>query len=241
MYAGLIRQIFRSSSVSIFDRKTHKGRTLWIILYHYVDTSFCNFFNWLDNRGAEKFHVSENWFGQMSLPRELFVRNGRLYQKPIREFDALRCNKAEYKDVPVNGLVRLAGIEGRQIDMELQIRPADGERIFQKFAVRFAQDEIHHTAISFRPLESILKVDRKFSGSRRAIIHQRRSLINHDEGKLKLRIVLDRFSVEVFVNDGEQVMTAAIDTLQTAKGISFFADGDVIIDVVKYDIRDIDR
>ena len=85
-------------------------------------------------------------------------------------------------------------------------------------------------------MESILKVDRKFSGSRRAIIHQRHSLVNHEEGKLKLRVILDRLSVEVFVNDGEQAMTVTIDTPQDAKEISFFADGDVMIDVVKYDI-----
>lgn len=180
----------------------------------------------------------KTWFGQMSLPREVFLRDGRLYQKPIREFDALRCNKVEHRDVLVNGLVRLDGIEGRQVDMELQISPADETKIFQKFAVRFAQDETHHTAISFRPLESILKVDRKFSGSRRAIIHQRRSLVNHEDGRIKLRIILDRLSVEVFVNDGEQVMTATIDTPQDARGISFFADGGVKIDIVKYDVMD---
>ena len=77
------------------------------------------------------------------------------------------------------------------------------------------------------PRESVLKVDRKFSGSRRAIIHQRRSLVNSRNGELKMRVILDRFSVEVFVNDGEQVMTATMYTDQSADGISFFADGTV--------------
>ena len=90
--------------------------------------------------------------------------------------------------------------------------------------------------MSFRPAESILKIDRKFSGSRRAIIHQRRSMVNSKNGELKLRMVLDRFSVEVFVNDGEQVMTATMYTEQEADGISFFADGEAEIDVEKYDL-----
>ena len=94
----------------------------------------------------------------------------------------------------------------------------------------------YYTALSFRPRESILKVDRKFSGSRRAIIHQRRSLVNTTDGELKLRIILDRFSVEVFVNDGEQVLSATMYTKQEAEGISFFADGTANIDVVKYDL-----
>ena len=49
-------------------------------------------------------------------------------------------------------------------------------------------------------------------------------------------MILDRFSVEVFVNDGEQVMTATMYTDQSADGISFFADGTVNMDVVKYDL-----
>ena len=54
---------------------------------------------------------------------------------------------------------------------------------------------------------------------------------------MKLRIILDRFSVEVFVNDGEQVMSAAMYTRQEADGISFFADGTANIDVVKYELE----
>ena len=120
--------------------------------------------------------------------------------------------------------------------MELTIRPEDMSKMYQKFAVRFAQNEQYRTALSFRPYESILKIDRKFSGSRRAYIHQRRSLVSSKEGELKLRIILDRFSVEVFVNDGEQVMTATIMTDLAATGISFFVDGNIIMDVTKYDL-----
>ena len=115
-------------------------------------------------------------------------------------------------------------------------RQEEGQELYQKFAVRFAQDEQYYTALSFRPRESILKVDRKFSGSRRAIIHQRRSLVNSSNGELKLRLILDRFSVEVFVNDGEQVMSATMYTHQEADEISFFVDGSVCMDVIKYDL-----
>lgn len=178
----------------------------------------------------------EPWFGQMSLPRELSVRNGRLYQTPVRELEQMRRNKVEYRDVTVSGSLRLKGIEGRRIDMELAIRPDNMENPYQKFSVRFAQDENYHTSLSFRPGESILKIDRKFSGSRRAIIHQRRNQARTEDGELKLRIILDRFSVEVFVNDGEQVLSATVYTEQKADGISFVADGAARIDVVKYDL-----
>lgn len=176
------------------------------------------------------------WYGQMSMPRELSIQNGRLFQKPMRELKQLRCHKTEYQNVVFSGLKTLEGVKGRTIDLELMIRPEDTQNLYQKFAVRFAQNDTYHTSLSFRPKESILKIDRKFSGSRRAIIHQRRSLVNHKDGSLKLRLILDRWSVEVFINDGEQVMTAIIYTELAADGISFFVDGSANIDVVKYDL-----
>ena len=49
-------------------------------------------------------------------------------------------------------------------------------------------------------------------------------------------MILDRFSLEVFINDGEQVMTATILTESTARGISFEADGKAVMDIVKYSL-----
>ena len=176
----------------------------------------------------------DKWFGQMSLPRELSVKNGRLYQKPVRELEERRRDRVEYREVPVAGTISLEGIRGRKADIELSIRPADDRKLYRKFAVRFAQNADCHTSVSFRPWENILKIDRKFSGSRRAVVHQRRCVVNSENGHLKLRMILDRFSVEIFVGDGEQVMSAAIRTAQEADGISFFADGEVKMDIVKY-------
>ena len=192
---------------------------------------------WMQNwdtcnlRDTERF-----WFGQMTLPRELSIENGRLIQKPVRELESLRGEEVRYENVVFTDTIRLDGIRGRKMDMEIMLRPADPENIFHKFAVRFAQDETYHTSVSFRPLESVVKVDRKFSGSRRAIIHQRRSRVSGRDGKLKLRVILDRFSAEVFVNDGEQVLTITFYTDLSADGISFYVDGKAVIDVVKYDL-----
>ena len=44
-------------------------------------------------------------------------------------------------------------------------------------------------------------------------------------------------SAEIFVNDGEHVMTATIYTDLEADGISFFADGKVEMDVTKYELK----
>ena len=193
---------------------------------------------WMQNWDACAIREPEEpWAGQMSLPRELSLRNGRLIQWPIRELEEMRENEVSYEDVVVCGKKVLEGIEGRRLDMEITVSPVPGENIFQKFSVLFAQNEDYHTGVSYRPSESTLKVDRKFSGSRRAIIHQRRAKVSAEGGSLKLRMILDRFSVEVFVGDGEQVMSAALYTDQKARGISFEAVGKALISVRKWDLK----
>ncbi|MBQ7536321.1 MAG: glycoside hydrolase family 32 protein [Stomatobaculum sp.] len=187
---------------------------------------------WMQNWDACAIRMPEAaWAGQMSLPRELSLRNGRLYQQPLRELASLRRDEAEFHDIPVCGQIRLPGVSGRAVEMEIRVRPANPAALFHKFMVRFAENEQFHTAFSFRPHEGTLKADRKFSGSRRAIIHQRRCLVEHRDGVLTFRLILDRFSAECFIGDGEQVMSMSLYTEPSAEGISFYADGEALMDL----------
>ena len=190
--------------------------------------------NWdtCKNTGYE----DRKWFGQMTLPRELSIRNGRLYQQPIRELALYRSRAVEYRNVSVRDCVSLSGIEGRSVELDLRIRPEKAEAPYLKFIMRFAQDDQYHSILSYRPHESLLKIDRKFSGSRRAYIHQRRCQVANHNGEIHLHVILDRFSVEVFINDGEQVMTATILTDPSARRISFEADGRAVMDITKYSL-----
>lgn len=190
--------------------------------------------NWDTSNQSERYE--RKWFGQMTLPRELSIKNGRLYQKPVRELECYRSNKVTHNNIDICGEVTLEGIEGRIVDMEMVIRPQKAGKNYRKFEVRFAQDEKFKTSVSFRPDEATLEISRKFSGSRREYVHQRNCRVLGSQEDIKLRIILDRYSAEVFVNDGEEVMTLTFNTELSAQGISFFADGDAQMDITKYDL-----
>lgn len=187
---------------------------------------------WLQNWDTCNQHFRNlPWFGQMSLPRELSVRGGRLCQRPVRELEALRGEAVRHGAVTLeDGAVTLEGVSGRALDLTLTL-DASACRRFKMF---FAEDAQYHCSLTFHPDESVLKIDRKHSGSRRAIIHQRRAKVRHENGRLTLRLILDRFSAEVFVGGGEQVMSIAIDTPLTADGIRFQSDGKAVFDVAAY-------
>lgn len=204
--------------------------------------------NW-DTAGAHD--AREPWFGQMSLPREISIKDGRLCQWPIKELEDMRVNKVEIKDAVVEatkdlkdrdsesikGGVSFEGIKGRCLDMELEVKPKNIEEMFDRFVISIAADEKFHTDIVLRPKENIAKIDRKFSGSRRAIVHQRRAHIPWTEETIKVRIVMDRYSMEVFFEEGKYVMTASLPTDVSCEGIYFNTNEDAIINITKYDLN----
>lgn len=190
---------------------------------------------WLQNWGTNtQPPASQRWQGQMTLPRELSIRNGKLIQVPIRELEALRRDRVTQQRV-ISGETTLPGVQGRVIDLMVQVRPVQ-EGSYQRFFMKVCKDERHYTEITYDPLTNVLSLDRTHSGCRRDIVHERKCLARDRQGELKLRVVLDRFSVEVFVNDGEQALTAAIDTSQAAQDITFACLGQAQVDVEKYDL-----
>ncbi len=194
---------------------------------------------WMQNWDTCNIHdPGKKWYGQMSVPRELSIKDGRLYQNPIKELEDMRKNPYHYKDILFeSGEIALPNVKGRVVDLTVDINAADPDDVYKKFAIRFAGNEKYHTAVSFRPHEGILKIDRKFSGSRRAIMHQRRCAVGCRDGKIRLRLLLDRFSAEVFVNDGYKAMSVTIDTDPEADEVSFYVDGKAYLSVDKYDLE----
>lgn len=128
------------------------------------------------------------------------------------------------------------GVKGRCVDLSLRIRPEDTEALFDCFTIRFAASDSEFSMLNWRPKEQVLKIDRKFSGSRRAIIHQRRALVKSSDGSIQICLILDRFSAEAFINDGQKVLSIVLYTAQEAEGIAFSCRGRARLDIEKYDL-----
>ena len=192
---------------------------------------------WMQNWETCSYRMPDaEWYGQMSIPREIVIKNNRLYQNPIREITKLHGNKVSYQNLVFKDILKLDGITGRKIDMEIELSKAEEHEAYKKFILHVAEDETYYTEIKILMEEAIFKMDRKSAGSCRAIVHERECKISTNNGNLKMRIIMDRFSVEAFINDGEQAMSFTIYTDQKAEGISFFADGFVKMNIVKYDL-----
>ena len=76
--------------------------------------------NWATVNEAPRRH---RWFGCMTMPRELFLQNGRLYQRPAREIEALWQNTISRRE-RLNGTAAYEGIAGRHADLTVTLDAA---------------------------------------------------------------------------------------------------------------------
>ena len=81
---------------------------------------------WMQNWETSSCRKQElRFMGQMTVPRELSVRGGRLYQNPVRELEKYRGVLIDYHNVLINGETSLRGISGRCLDMTVTVRPGN--------------------------------------------------------------------------------------------------------------------
>lgn len=191
---------------------------------------------WMQSWESSFFYPEgAKWTGMLTIPRELSFSEGRLIQKPIREIENYRKNPVIHRDVKLQSHMELPGITGRILDMTIEVRP-DSENCFENFKIYLAQNDRYEVSVAYDPHKNTVCFDRTNSGFPYNIVSKREAPVKNQDGKIKFRIIMDRFSAELFINDGEQVMSALIYTPLEAEGISFEAKGCGWMNVEKYEI-----
>ncbi len=191
---------------------------------------------WMDNwetcREAPRRHP---WYAQMSMPRELFIENGRLCQRPVREIETLWQDTVRHDRVMVCEETALPGVQGRLLDLAVTLHVRESS--CRRFSLHIAKDESHFVQIRCDLARGELVFDRSRGGSRRDIAHTRHVIAEAVNGKLALRVLLDKESVELFINNGVRVVTSLIPTPLEAAGITFAADAPLPVSVEAHHLK----
>lgn len=108
---------------------------------------------------------------------------------------------------------------------------------YESFTIWVACNEEYRTTLTYDRKKGIFTTDRSCSGMGKDMLCNRSMYVEAPQNRLDIRVLMDRFSVEVFVQDGAKVMTSLIFTPLCAEGISFSAEGTARVSVEKYDIE----
>lgn len=189
---------------------------------------------WMSNWEYAQDAPTSPWRSAMSLPRELGLRATpagiRLVARPVRELERLRGEHIAIRDRDVTGSVRFlegSAIRGDLLEVIAEIEP----RGASSFGLEVREGAGEETVIRVQGSGDAISVDRRRSG--RADFHSRFAGVASAPcrlraGAVKLHVLVDASSVEVFANDGEAVLTATIFPSPESTGASLFAEGGAV-------------
>jgi len=168
----------------------------------------------------------DGWIHAMTLPRELVYKDNKIYQKPVEELKKLRKNKVEYREIKVEQELSLDGIEGDSYELIVEMSAIEG-----RSGIRVRTSETEKTDIYIDVENKKLIFDRNQSGEGYRGI---RKCDLERVDRLKLHIFMDRSSIEIFVNDGEEVFTSRIFPSKKSQGVVFYSLEACKLDKIKY-------
>jgi len=201
------------------------GRRVWIA--------------WMNNHEYAQEIPTAPWRGAMSVPRSLSLRERdgsyELRQSPVAELESLRANHRRFGGLRLTGVLTDSNIDrttstsvlprlSPSAEILATLRPGDSSETGLLLRVGGRQ----RTVVGYDVAQRRLFIDRTHSG---ATGFSDRFPGRHfapfelDHGELKLHILLDRSSIEVFAGDGELVMTEQIFPAPTSVGLRAYARG----------------
>lgn len=169
----------------------------------------------------EKNHLSieeGNWVHALTMPRELKIKDNKIIQKPLEELKKLRKNKMRYDDFIVENSVNLKDIFGDSFELKLEILNLNSE----SFGLKLRKNATEEIKLTFEKDKLILDREKTqgLKGTRTCEIYREEH---------KLHIFMDKSSIEIFYNDGEEVFTSRLYVSEDSKEIEFFSEGGKII------------
>lgn len=185
---------------------------------------------WMANWQSVNDLKATPWTGAMTIPHELSLSkiDGeiRLIHKPIKELDSLRAKKVlSLKKETFSKTFPLKKLSGNQLDISLTITPGNskssGIRVLESKdeVTEIGYDTTSHSVYINRGASSLSETNVDLGG----IQSFPTSLKN---GQIKLRILIDRSSVEVFTEDGVGVISDLVmPDSKKSIGTSLFAIG----------------
>ena len=170
------------------------------------------------------------WFGQMTAPREIWLEKGRLCQMPVREIESLWKNKTEITGMRLeNASCMPDAVSGRCLDLCMTVRTGGG--FPSCFELRLFEGDGRFVRVYYDFVRKMAGMDRSRAGSRKSFLHERSCHYEPEGQDLKLRILTDRNSVEVFFGRGELAMSMCVYEEKLGDRVSFEMDGSAELDI----------
>ena len=179
---------------------------------------------WMDMWNVDMHETKDGWAGQMTIPRVLSIKNDKIFSTPAKELEKLRKWKPIIlENVVIDEATTFDGVAGEAYELILNIDAAQSKR----FSIALRASDIEQTVLSYNANGTYAGEPINFQSVREIQIEPCE--------KLKLHIFIDRSSIEVFINDGAEVLSARIYPKRTSQKVIFLPEDETLkIDSLEY-------
>jgi fructan beta-fructosidase len=187
---------------------------------------------WMSNWQYANDVPTSPWRSAMTVPRELRLRSTpeglRLVQKPVTALEKLRGPLLRFSGGTVeeaNAWIKRSGLESSGLEMVIEFAPA----MKGTAGVKLFKGEKEETVVAVNREQGRVSIDRTRSGN--VAFHPKfpgiaSVPIAKTGGRVKLHLFVDTGSVEVFVNDGESVLTSLALPSKVGRVVELFGPKD---------------
>ncbi len=161
------------------------------------------------------------WANCLTLPRILEIRNNKIIQRPIDELYKLQKSNLNISDSLINQEKSYDGFNGIEYNLKCKFKNIIGKSV----GVKLRTSLIEETMIYYDIIDRKVVFDRSKSGEKFAIEYGEVRKCFMDGLEIEFNIFVDRSSVEIFINNGQEVFTSRIFPSKKSDGIIFFTKG----------------
>ncbi|MFA5006554.1 MAG: GH32 C-terminal domain-containing protein [Candidatus Izemoplasmatales bacterium] len=190
---------------------------------------------WMQSWNRRPIYAGTGIAGALTLPREIWLEGNRLYQAPIREIANYHANATiDAFAIPAGASVHDARLDGIFQDLTISFTPGEGKTGVRVF------DDGNGNAMKIWYEDGKVWLDRHGVTASAYAATAVNNLTSVDcplvDGKVVLRLILDRYSCELFVAGGAHTITATALPNAFQTQVTLFSDAAVSIAVEQYDI-----
>jgi fructan beta-fructosidase len=194
---------------------------------------------WMSNWKYANDIPTSTWRSADTVPRKLELKsspNGdiRLYQSPVSELEQLRGPGKSFQHQVIKPDTNLlSGVEGDTVELVADFNVTK-QTSAKAFGFKVRKGNGQYTTIGYNNVKKALYVDRTHAGDDHfydqfARVHE--APAEPVNGHVKMRILVDRSSVELFGNDGQISITDQIFPDASSKGLELFtSEGDATLE-----------
>lgn len=178
--------------------------------------------SWMDMWESPMPTKEHGWAGALTLPRELTLTNdGKLAMNPVSELAMLREKSINLSIDKLDSEIMDTGIREELLEIKVEFSLKDVTADEFGLKLRCNEEGTEETVVGFDVGSSKLFIDREKSG--KGVSGIRKSKVELKSDTLSLHLYLDRSSLEVFSNDGLNVLTSRIYPQTSSLGLQFYA------------------